>query len=155
MKKFILLTITCLLTISAWGQSSFYKKYSEYKEVSKVYISSSLFSLMGDNSELEISSQINVAGITRNLNGLYILSSSDKKVIAEMRKDFEKQIKSGEFEILMEIKDEDDKVVMYIQKQDTLITDIYICTDSYDELAIIYLTGKLTPDNLKTLIKAD
>lgn len=155
MKKIILLTITCLLAISAWGQSSFYKKYAGYKEVSKVYISSSLFSLMGDNSELEISSQINVAGIIQNLDGLYILSTSNQKVIAEMRKDFEKQIKSGEFEVLMEIEDGDDKVIMYMQKQGTLITDLYICADDYDDFAIIYLSGKITPDNIKTLIKAN
>jgi hypothetical protein len=138
-----------------WGQSSFYKKYAGYKEVSKVYISSSLFSLMGDNSELEISSQINVAGIIQNLDGLYILSTSNQKVIAEMRKDFEKQIKSGEFEVLMEIEDGDDKVIMYMQKQGTLITDLYICADDYDDFAIIYLSGKITPDNIKTLIKAN
>ena len=155
MKKIILLTIACLLAISAWGQSSFYKKYAGYKEVSKVYISSSLFSLMGDNSELEISSQINVAGIIQNLDGLYILSTSNQKVIAEMRKDFEKQIKSGEFEVLMEIEDGDDKVIMYMQKQGTLITDLYICADDYDDFAIIYLSGKITPDNIKTLIKAN
>lgn len=146
MKKIILLTITCLLAVTAWGQSSFYKKYAGYKEVSKVYISSSLFSLMGDNSELEISSQINVAGIIQNLDGLYILSTSNQKVIAEMRKDFEKQIKSGEFEVLMEIEDGDDKVIMYMQKQGTLITDLYICADDYDDFAIIYLSGKITPD---------
>ncbi|MDY0332499.1 MAG: DUF4252 domain-containing protein [Bacteroidales bacterium] len=155
MKKIILLTITCLLAVTAWGQSSFYKKYAGYKEVSKVYISSSLFSLMGDNSELEISSQINVAGIIQNLDGLYILSTSNQKVIAEMRKDFEKQIKSGEFEVLMEIEDGDDKVIMYMQKQGTLITDLYICADDYDDFAIIYLSGKITPDNIKTLIKAN
>ena len=110
---------------------------------------------MGDNSELEISSQINVASIIQNLDGLYILSTSNQKVIAEMRKDFEKQIKSGEFEVLMEIEDGDDKVIMYMQKQDALITDLYICADDYDDFAIIYLSGKITPDNIKTLIKAN
>jgi hypothetical protein len=142
MKKIILLTITCLLAVTAWGQSSFYKKYAGYKEVSKVYISSSLFSLMGDNSELEISSQINVAGIIQNLDGLYILSTSNQKVIAEMRKDFEKQIKSGEFEVLMEI---EDGVVDYLVKKhpdmsedDVDLVCLLCCGFSATEMSVFY-----------------
>ena len=106
MKKIILLTITCLLAVTAWGQSSFYKKYAGYKEVSKVYISSSLFSLMGDNSELEISSQINVPASFKTWTACISSPPLNQKVIAEMRKDFEKQIKSGEFEVLMKLKTE-------------------------------------------------
>ena len=153
MKKILLLGITLLLTTPLFGQSNFYKKYAGYEGMTKVYISPSMFSLMGDDAELNLSEDINIGSVIKNLNGLYILSTSNPGYIAEMKKDFTDILRAGEFEVLMEIEDGPEKVVIYMQKQSDIISDLYICAEEQDEYNVIYLSGKITREDLKEMMK--
>ncbi len=121
--------------------------------MTKVYISPSMFSLMGDDVQLNVSEDVDISGIIKNLKGLYILSTDNPKYINEMEKDFNALIKDGQFEVLMEVEETTEKVVIYLQKKDTLISDIYICAREDDELNIICLTGEMTQEDLKGLMK--
>jgi hypothetical protein len=112
-----------------------------------------MFSLMGDDVQLNVSEDVDISGIIKNLKGLYILSTDNPKYINEMEKDFNALIKDGQFEVLMEVEETTEKVVIYLQKKDTLISDIYICAREDDELNIICLTGEMTQEDLKGLMK--
>ncbi|HHV04353.1 MAG: DUF4252 domain-containing protein [Bacteroidales bacterium] len=153
MKKILLITVTLLLTLSAFGQSRFYKKYSGYEGMTKVYISPSMFSMMGDDAQLNLTNEVNIARVIKNLTGLYILSTSNPVYVQEMKKDFNDLIKAGEFEILMEVEDGSDKVIMYMQKKDNVISDLYICAQEEEEFNVIYLNGKITQEDLKDMMK--
>jgi len=153
MKKLILVALTCLLTVSAFGQSRFYKKFSGYEGMTKVYISPSMFSLMGDGMQLDLTEDVNIAGMIKNMTGLYVLSTSNKGHITEMKKDFSDLVKTGEFEVLLEVEDGDEKVIIYLQKQEDIITDLYICADENNEFSVIYLAGKMTSEDLKEMMK--
>ena len=154
MKKTLLIILAALFVAPVFGQSKFYNKYSAYEGMTKVYISPSMFSLMGDDVQLNVSEDVDISGIIKNLKGLYILSTDNQKYIAEMEKDFGELIRNGQFEVLMEVEETTEKVVIYLQKKDTLISDIYICAREQDELNIICLTGEMTPDDLKGLMKS-
>ncbi|HBG53579.1 MAG TPA: hypothetical protein DDW70_05150 [Rikenellaceae bacterium] len=154
MKKLVLVALTCLMTVSAFGQSRFYKKFSAYEGMTKVYISPSMFSLMGDDVQLGLTDDVNIAGIIKNMSGLYVLSTSNPGYIAEMKKDVGDLLRAGEFEVLMEVEDGKEKVIMYLQRQEDIITDLYICADENDEFSIIYLAGKLTSEDLKEMMKS-
>lgn len=153
MKKLVLVALTCLMTVSAFGQSRFYKKFSAYEGMTKVYISPSMFSLMGDDMQLDLTDDVNIAGVIKNMSGLYVLSTSNPGYIAEMKKDFSDLISAGEFEVLMEVEDGEEKVFMYMQKQEDIITDLYICADENSEFSVIYMSGKLTSEDLKEMMK--
>lgn len=153
MKKLILIAFTCLLTVTAFGQNRFYKKFSGYEGMTKVYISPSMFSLMGNDMQLELTEDLNIAALIKNMSGLYVLSTSNKGHIAEMRKDFNDMVKTGEFEVLMEVEDGNEKVIMYLQKQEDIITDLFICADENEEFSVIYLAGKMTSEDLKEMMK--
>ena len=153
MKKTLIILITAFLAVNAFGQSKFYSKYSAYEGMTKVYISPSMFSLMGDDVQLNVSEDVDISGIIKNLKGLYILSTDNPRYITEMEKDFSNLIKDGEFEVLMEVEETTEKVVIYLQKKDTIISDIYICARESDELNIICLTGDMTREDLKGLMK--
>ena len=146
MKKTLLIILAALLVVPVFGQSKFYNKYAAYEGMTKVYISPSMFSLMGDDVQLNVSEDVDISG-------LYILSTDNPKYINEMEKDFNALIKDGQFEVLMEVEETTEKVVIYLQKKDTLISDIYICAREDDELNIICLTGEMTQEDLKGLMK--
>ncbi len=153
MKKTLLIILAALFVAPVFGQSKFYNKYAAYEGMTKVYISPSMFSLMGDDVELNVSEDVDISGIIKNLKGLYILSTDNPKYISEMEKDFNDLIRNGQFEVLMEVEETTEKVVIYLQKKDTLISDIYICAREDDEFNIICLTGEMTKEDLKRLMK--
>ena len=69
-----------------------------------------------------------------------------------MRSDFEKLIKAGTFEMLMEMEEGDEKCVIYVSKNKDIITDMYICANDGSEFNIIYLTGEITQEDMKGLV---
>ena len=97
MKKTLLIILAALLVVPVFGQSKFYNKYAAYEGMTKVYISPSMFSLMGDDVQLNVSEDVDISGIIKNLKGLYILSTDNPKYINEMEKDFNALIKDGQF----------------------------------------------------------
>jgi hypothetical protein len=153
MKKILLIILAALFVVPVFGQSKFYTKYAAYEGMTKVYISPSMFSLMGDDVQLNVSEDVDISGIIKNLKGLYILSTDNPKYINEMEKDFNDLIRHGQFEVLMEVEETTEKVVIYLQRKDTLISDIYICAREEDEFNIICLTGEMTQEDLKGLMK--
>ena len=94
MKKTVLCAIfTVLAAITSFAQSgeSIYKKYSGNKGVSAVYISPSMFRMIGKLPDLEIEdTDINLAGIIQTLNGLYIIEAENKSIAAALLSDVEK-----------------------------------------------------------------
>ena len=108
---------------------------------------------MGDDMQLDLTDDVNIAGVIKNMSGLYVLSTSNPGYIAEMKKDFSDLISAGEFEVLMEVEDGEEKVFMYMQKQEDIITDLYICADENSEFSVIYMSGKLTSEDLKEMMK--
>lgn len=152
MKKLTLFIFMTAIAIFSYGQSQFYKKYSAYEGMTKVYVSPSMFSLFDEGNEINISGNVNISKVTKKLSGLYILSTENPKYITEMRSDFEKLIKAGTFEMLMEMEEGDEKCVIYVSKNRDIITDMYICANDGSEFNIIYLTGEITQEDMKGLV---
>ncbi len=152
MKKLVLFTVMTAIAVFSYGQSQFYKKYSAYEGMTKVYVSPSMFSLIDDGDEINITGDVNISRIIKNLSGLYILSTENPKYVTEMRNDFEKLIKAGTFETLMEMEDGNEKCVIYVSKNKDIVTDMYICAMEGSEFNIIYLTGEITKEDIKGLV---
>ena len=78
MKRIITVAVILLsLLINAYAQNgrSIYQEYSDAKGISAVYISPSMFRLIGKIPDIEAGDgNINLTPIIRSLNGLYILS---------------------------------------------------------------------------------
>ena len=76
-------TAVFLLTAGAWAQDGkgIYNKYSDNEEVSAVYISSSMFKLMGKVPDMEVGEgSINLGSIIKNLNSMYLLDCEDPEL---------------------------------------------------------------------------
>ena len=145
-----------LLTAGAWAQDGklIYNKYSDNEEVSAVYISSSMFKLMGKvpNMELGEGSSMDLGAIIKNLNSMYLLDCEDPDLCNEIKADVNKFIKRYDFEMLMEIKDKGEVVRIYTTGNEKTVTQFILTASEYDAFTFICLDGTMSRADLEKAI---
>lgn len=155
MKKILAIAAAMLLAAAALAQDgrSIYRKYSDEKGVSAVYISTAMFRLVGKLPDLEIGDEdVNVASIVKSLDGMYILSSGNPDVNARILKDAGKIANAGNYEMLMEVKDSGETVNIYTAGDDEEINHLVLVASEPEECTFICLDGKIPRKELEKLI---
>lgn len=145
-----------LLTAGTWAQDGkgIYNKYSDNEAVSAVYISSSMFKLMGNkvpNMDLGDGS-MNLGPIIKNLNAMYLLDCDDPDLCKEIKSDVNKFIKKYEFEMLMEIKDKGEVVQIYTAGNEKTVTQFILTAAEYDAYTFVCLDGTMSRTELEKAI---
>ena len=87
MKRIIIIATLLLASISTFAQNgkSIYQKYSDAENVSAVYISPAMFRLIGKIPDMNVEgNDVNLAPIIRSLSGLYIISSENPHINANL-----------------------------------------------------------------------
>ena len=145
-----------LLTAGAWAQDGkgIYNKYSDHEEVSAVYISSSIFKLMGKIPDMELGegSTMELGTIIKNLNSMYLLDCEDADLTKEIKSDVDKFIKKYDFEMLMEIKDKGEVVRIYTAGNEKTVTQFIMTASEYDGFTFICLDGTMSRADLEKAI---
>ena len=158
MKHIIILAIMLLSFTAASAQEgkNIYNKYSGGKNVSAVYISPSMFKLIGQLPDLEIDtadgSSMNIAPLISSFQGFYMLDVSDPAVISSINKDVAAMISKGKYELLMEMKDEGDHLEIYTCGNEKIIESfIFIASDS-DGIQFICIDGMMDRKDLENIL---
>ena len=158
MKHIIILAIMLLSFTAASAQEGkkIYNKYSGGKNVSAVYISPSMFKLIGQLPDLEIEtadgSSMNIAPLISSFQGFYMLDVSDPAVISSINKDVAAMIGKGKYELLMEMKDEGDHLQIYTCGNEKIIESfIFIASDS-DGIQFICIDGMMDRKDLENIL---
>lgn len=144
-----------LLTVSAFAQDgkSIYHKYSSEENVSAVYISPAMFRLVGRIPDMEINgSDVNLSDVILSLKGLYILDSRNDRVNSSLLHEADKLITKGQYELLMEAKDNGETVRMYTVGDDKTVTSFIMVSCEAYECAFICLDGVMQRDALEKLV---
>ena len=146
-----------LLTAGAWAQDGkgIYNKYSDNENVSAVYISSSMFKLMGNkvpNMELGEGSSMNLGSIIKNLNSMYLLDCEDPDLCKEIKSDVNKFINKYDFEMLMEIKDKGEVVRVYTAGNEKTVSQFIMTAAEYEAFTFICLDGTMSRADLEKAI---
>ena len=145
-----------LLTAASWAQDGkgIYNKYSDNDAVSAVYISSSMFKLMGKvpNMELGEGSSMDLGSIIKNLNSMYLLDCEDPDLCNEIKADVSKFIKKYDFEMLMEIKDKGEVVRIYTTGNEKTVTQFILTASEYEAFTFICLDGTMSRADLEKAI---
>lgn len=155
MKKIVAIAAVVLLTLAAFAQDgkSIYKKYSDAEKVSAVYISPAMFKMMGKIPDMEIDgSNLNLGQVIKSLSGLYILNSDNPKINDSLRNDAEKFISKGQYEMLMEAKDNGEIVRIYTMGDEKTVTGFVLLTSDKDECTFICLDGQMPRNELETIL---
>jgi len=155
MKRFILVSLLMLGFISAFAQSgrSLYQKYSDADGVSAVFISQSMFRMMGRLPDIDAGSgDVNLAPIIQSLSGLYIIDSENPAVNADIKADVNRLLNSGAYEMLMEAKDNGETVRIYTAGNDSVVTSFVLVSLSGPEATFICLDGRMDRTQLEQLL---
>lgn len=156
MKKIISIAAVLLLTtITALAQDgkSIYNKYSNESDVSCVYISSAMFRLIGKLPEMEIEgSKVNLASIIHSLSGMYVISSGNPKINSSLKGDVDRFISKGNYEMLMEAKEDGETLNIYTVGDEKTVTNFVLISHDADETNFICLDGKMDRRELEKII---
>lgn len=156
MKKIIVTAVLMLAALSVFAQTgkSIYNKYSEEKDVSAVYISPSMFKLMGKLPEMEAGDEdFNITPFVKSLDGFYLIDSENMKVNESLRKDAEKLVAGKEYELIMEAKEDGETVRFYSQSKDGYVSNLVMISYEHDECTFLSLEGQMLKEDLDKAIK--
>ena len=155
MKQLYILVAMLLLSISAFAQDgrSLYNKYSDYDNVEAVYISPAMFRLIGKIPDLELEEgSVNLGPIIKSLSGLYILSISREDIAADLASDVKRFIEKGQYEMLMEAKDNGEVMRLYTVGDDFIVHSLVMLARDAAETSFICIDGDMPRDQLENLI---
>ena len=124
--------------------------------VSAVYISPTMFKIIGQLPELDFEAsdgeKVNIAPLVRSFDGFYLLSVSDKAQAAELKKEVQAMIKSGRFDMLMEAKDSGNTMGIYTVGDNKIISSLVMLAQEDDSVQFICLEGSMNRKEVETLI---
>lgn len=158
MKKLYAIAVMLLIVTGAYAQngSKIYNKYSDLPGATAVYISPTMFKLIGQLPDLDVEmasgEKMNVAPLVRSFDGFYILNVSDQTAAADLKQEVQGMIKSCRFEMLMEAKDDGSKVNMYISGNDKIISDLVLLAESCGSVQFICMEGSMDRKDFETLV---
>ncbi len=157
MKKFAIIIAAALICAAASAQSgkSIYNKFSDRQNVSAVYISPSMFRLMGNLPEIDMPDEdINIAPVVKELSGMYILDSENSKVNKELKAEVDKFLDGGKFELLMEAKEDGEHVRIYTVGDKDTVNCFIMTASEKDEFTFICIEGNIGRKELEKLLAA-
>lgn len=122
-----------------------YNKYSDLNGVSAVYISPAMFKMMGNLPEIdtEVGEDVNLAPIVRTLRGMYLIGIEDARAARDLAADVNEFISRGDYEMLMEVKDDGESVRICTQGDDEVVKGFVFFATDCDEVTFIYLDADM------------
>lgn len=159
MKKILVIAVMLLTAVGAYAQEGkrLYNKYSDMDGVSAVYISPTMFRLMGQLPDLDVEmsdgQKMDIAPLVRSFSGFYMLSfEQESSASAELYKDVTGMVKKGNFELLMEVKDDGSTVRMYTLGDEKVVNSFVCIVNEDDETMFFSLEGSMNRSDIEKLI---
>lgn len=151
----VLVAALFLLTANAWSQDGkgIYNKYSDNEEVSAVYISSSMFKLIGRVPDMNVGDEsMNLGPLIKSLNCMYLIDCDDPDVSREIKSDVNKFINKYKFDMLMEVKDRGETVRIYTTGNEKTVTQFILTASEQSAFTFICLDGTMSREELEKVI---
>ena len=158
MKRIYAIAVMLLMAVGAYAQSgkAIYNKYSDSDGVSAVYISPTMFKLMGKLPNLDVETsdgeKIDVAPLVRSFEGFFLLDVQNKSQAAELKQEVQSMIKSGRFEMLMEAKGSGSTMRIYTVGDDRVISSLVMLAQEGDSVQFICLEGTINRKDFENLM---
>ena len=158
MKRIIILAILLLSATIASAQEgkNLYNRYSGGKGVSAVYISPSMFKIIGKLPDLEMKTDdgnsINLAPLISTFQGFYMLDISNSTTAAAINTDVALMISKGRYELMMEVKDEGDTLQIYTSGDEKIIESFVFIASDKDSVQFICIDGEMNRSDIDNFI---
>lgn len=150
MKNFRMMLVSVLLTLPllVQAQQELFKKYSDMKGVSCVYISKTMLEM---NPSL-FTKDIYIGNAASNMNSVQIISTLDAKIKAELMKDIRTLLKSSRYELLMKQKGTVSSSEFYVSRKGDKIKEFVMVTNGAASLKFVYFEGDMTTKDVQNLL---
>ncbi len=147
----ILSALIAITTLAANAQHDYFDKYADMEGVTSVYISKAMFKFI-QGMPIEVD-DVDMGKIINKLDGLYILTTEEPKIMEALRKETAFINKKEGYEELMRIKEDGQKVVAYMKEKKEKRTEYVLVVDSPDdEFVIMIFSGTLQPEDVQGII---
>lgn len=150
MKNFRMMLVSVLLTLPllVQAQQELFKKYSDMKGVSSVYISKTMLEM---NPSL-FTKDIYIGNAASKMNSVQIISTLDSKIKAELLKDIRALLKSSRYELLMKQKGTVSSSEFYVSRKGETIKEFVMVTNGAASLKFVYFEGDMTTKDVQNLL---
>ena len=150
MKNIRLLLVSMLLIFPLLGQAQqeLFKKYSDMKNVTSVYVSKAMLDM---NPSL-FTKDIYIGKAASQLNSVQIISTMDNKIKSEMLKDIRELIKSSRYELLMKQKGTVSSSEFYVNRKGDKVKELVMVIDGAASLKFVYLEGEMTTKDVQNIL---
>ena len=158
MKRIIILAVLLLSATIASAQEgkNIYNRYSGSKGVSAVYISPTMFKIIGKLPDLEIKTadcnSMDLAPLISTFQGFYMLDISNATTIAAINQDVASMISKGRYELMMEVKDEGETLQIYTYGNEKIIQSFVFIASEGNSLQFICIDGEMMRSDIERLI---
>lgn len=158
MKRIIISAILLLSATMASAQEgkNIYNRYSGNKGVSAVYISPSMFKIIGKLPDLEMETEdgnsINIAPLISTFQGFYMLDINNPTTKSAIDKDVASMISKGRYELMMEVKDEGDTVQIFTSGNEKIIESFVFIASDGESVQFICIDGEINRSDIEKLI---
>lgn len=155
MKKIIAAVVLLLAAISMQAQSAknLYRKYGDEKGVTAVYISPAMFRLIGHLPNVELDDEdLDLRPILKSITGMYILNCENAVVADKLLNEVEKMLDSGEYEMLLEAREDGELTRMFTNGNDQVVKSFVLLNIEPDEVTFISFEGNIPREDLENAI---
>ena len=158
MKRIIILAVLLLSATIASAQEgkNIYNRYSGGKGVSAVYISPSMFRIIGKLPDLEMETadgnSMNLAPLISSFQGFYMLDISNPTTVSAINQDVASMISKGRYELMMEVKDEGETLQIYTSGNEKIIECFIFIASDGESVQFICIDGEMNRSEIEKLI---
>lgn len=148
--KILFAIVLMLTTITASAQVKAFEKYSDTEGVTYVYISKALLRMAGAFN-MPSAPGTNMKNIIPKVDAIQIITSMEDDMASRLKREAENIVKNQNYELLMQVDDDGDKVRIYHhegKKQSAII----MITTSDDETVVIAFTGTFTLKDVESMV---
>ena len=158
MKRIIILAVLLLSATIASAQEgkNIYNRYSGGKGVSAVYISPSMFKIIGKLPDLEMETadgtSMNLAPLINSFQGFYMLDISNPATVSAINQEVASMISKGRYELMMEVKEEGETLQIYTSGNEKIIESFVFIASDGDSVQFICIDGEMNRSEIEKLI---
>jgi len=152
-KNWLIAAIVLLNIVGASAQDLF-SKLGDNEHITSVYISKALLKMFPAMAEKVDVDGVDVKEIVAKLEQIDIYTSDNKEASQLIRTEAQKlQSQRKNYEVLMKIKDGNDKVTFYAEKEKDRFKSLIMFVDGGDECTLIRLLGSFTSEDIQKVTK--
>lgn len=146
--RLLLVSLLLAFPLLSQAQQELFKKYSDMKNVSSVYISKAMLEM---NPSL-FTKDIYIGKAASQLNSVQIISTMDKMIKADLLKDIREMVKSSRYELLMKQKGTVSSSEFYVSRKGDKIKELVMVINGAATLKFVYLEGEMTTKDVQSLL---